>query len=123
MVRAHPETAPPPRAGHIVEYGTLGRLCAYPPIVDKVQQLMAAYGNCRPSTRHQPRSAEPPTSLSVVTPRRALLPLTLTATSINRLQHTARATLAPTTESATCQRRVRQHPRRSVTGLLRSSTH
>jgi hypothetical protein len=33
------------RADLIVSYGTLGELCAYPPVVDKVQQLMAAYGN------------------------------------------------------------------------------
>ena len=29
----------------IASYGTLGELCSYPPIVDKVCQLMAAYGN------------------------------------------------------------------------------
>ena len=34
-------------AKHVVEYETLGQLCAYPPIVDKVHQLMAAYGNQR----------------------------------------------------------------------------
>eukprot|EP01046_Picozoa_sp_COSAG06_P058475 COSAG06_NODE_11756_length_1468_cov_3.776005_5_plen_182_part_00 len=29
----------------IASYGTLGELCSYPPIVDKICQLMASYGN------------------------------------------------------------------------------
>ena len=35
------------RVPHVVEFGTLGELVVHPPIVDKVKQLMRAYGNGR----------------------------------------------------------------------------
>lgn len=34
-----------PKVPYIVEYEELGKLCSYPPVVDKVEQLMRAYGN------------------------------------------------------------------------------
>ena len=35
------------RVPHVVEFGSLGELVVHPPIVDKVKQLMRAYGNGR----------------------------------------------------------------------------
>ena len=32
---------------HVVEFGTLGELVTHPPVVDKLTQLMSAYGNGR----------------------------------------------------------------------------
>lgn len=44
--RAHQEDNSQPMP-HVVEFGSLGELCAHPPIVDKVKQLMGSYGNKR----------------------------------------------------------------------------
>jgi hypothetical protein len=42
--RAHQADSAVP-VPHVVEFGTLGELVVHPPIVDKVKQLMGAYGN------------------------------------------------------------------------------
>jgi hypothetical protein len=44
--RAHQADSAVP-VPHVVEFGTLGELVVHPPIVDKVKQLMGAYGNKR----------------------------------------------------------------------------